>query len=173
MKVELWHVYTWKSINYSHQNINNATWSNGQKICSLLWYLFRWNVKYDAVQNLHFIWSHGMWNSFFCISFLLGSKFDIIWGNNCFTLCQILILKANIKKKEINFMHAPLFICSIVQEMQVVKSRIGFSPEFRVTVYVRKWSRIFFHFHFGKGFGNLEFRINSKTTFSSVNRKFP
>ena len=35
---------------------------------------------------------------------------------------------------------------------------IGFPPEFRVTVYVQKWSRNFFHFHYGQGSGKPEFR---------------
>ena len=35
---------------------------------------------------------------------------------------------------------------------------LGFPPEFLVTVYVRKWSVNFFHFHYGKGSGNPEFR---------------
>ena len=36
-------------------------------------------------------------------------------------------------------------------------SSLGFPPEFRVTVYVRKWSRNFFHFHYGKGSGKPPF----------------
>ena len=51
--------------------------------------------------------------------------------------------------------------------------RVGFAREFRVTVYARKLSGIFFHFHYEKGSGNPEFRINTGTTFLSVNRKFP
>ena len=37
-------------------------------------------------------------------------------------------------------------------------TQIGLPPEFRVTVYVRKWSGNFFHFHYGKGSGKPEFR---------------
>ena len=46
---------------------------------------------------------------------------------------------------------------------------LGFPPEFRVTVYVRKWSGNFFHFHYGKGSGKPEFRND----FFFVKRKFP
>ena len=42
---------------------------------------------------------------------------------------------------------------------------IGFPPEFRVPVYVRKWSGNFFHFHYGKGYGNPEFRNDLRNDF--------
>ena len=43
---------------------------------------------------------------------------------------------------------------------------LGFPPEFRGTVYVRKLSGNFFHFHYVKGSGILN-------DFFYVNRKFP
>ena len=52
-------------------------------------------------------------------------------------------------------------------------SRLGFPPEFRVTVYVRKWSRNFFHFHYGKGSGKPEFQDDFQNDFFSIKRKFP
>jgi len=52
-------------------------------------------------------------------------------------------------------------------------SELGFPPEFRVTVYVRKWSGNFFHFHYGKGSGKPEYRNDFRNDFFSVKRKFP
>ena len=52
-------------------------------------------------------------------------------------------------------------------------SLLGFPPEFRVTVYVRKWSGNFFHFHYGKGSGKPEFQNDFRNDFFSVKRKFP
>ena len=46
--------------------------------------------------------------------------------------------------------------------------RLGFPPEFRVTVYVRKWSGNFFHFHYGKGSGKSFWKFSGKSF-----RKFP
>ena len=69
---------------------------------------------------------------------------------------------------------------------KTLTSQLGFPPEFRVTVYVRKWSGNFFHFHYGKGSGNPErffsrkpeisgtlFRNSGSLRNSGTFRKFP
>ena len=73
------------------------------------------------------------------------------------------------KKVTCNFIE-----CRLTWSLTVVgELKLGFPPEFRVTVYVRKWSRNFFHFHYGKGSGKSEFRNDFRNDLFSVKRKFP
>ena len=67
-----------------------------------------------------------------------------------------------------------IWIFKSTRERKCLKEcRLGFPPEFRVTVYVRKWSGNFFHFHDGKGSGKPEFRNNFRNDCFSIKRKFP
>ena len=42
---------------------------------------------------------------------------------------------------------------------------LGFPKEFWVTIYIGKWSVNIFHFHFGKGSGNLEYQNDFQNKF--------
>ena len=68
-----------------------------------------------------------------------------------------------------------VFVCLSVClcPINVKTAELGFPPEFRVTVYVRKWSGNFFHFHYGKGSGKPEFRNDFRNVPEYRSGNFP
>ena len=85
--------------------------------------------------------------------------------------CSLIIwIKNNITYSDIDKSAIPTKNLHVTQYK--ISYWIGFPPEFRVTVYVRKWSGNFFHFHYGKGSGKPEFRNVFKNNFFSIKLKF-